>query len=82
MAVGVLLTLYYIVRVEFDGLGWFGVRGFQMAPWFDVQSTSAGVFGVMAGFLATVLVSLVTKPDPRGGSFLKNIRFRRETDPT
>ncbi len=82
MAVGVLLTLYYIVRVEFDGLGWFGARGFQMAPWFDVQSTSAGVFGVMAGFLTTVLVSLVTKPDPRGGSFLKNIRFRREADPT
>ena len=81
MAVGILLTLYYIVRVEFDGITWLGVRGIQMEPWFHVQSLSAGVYGVLAGFLTIILVSLVTKPDPRGGSFLKNIRFRQEVQP-
>lgn len=81
MGVGVLLTLYYILRVEFDSIAWFGVSGFQMEPWFHVQSTSAGVFGVVAGFLTIVLVSLITRPDPRGSSFLKNIRFRQQGQP-
>ncbi len=81
MVVGVSLTLYYILRVEFDSVTWFGIRGFQMEPWFHVQSTSGGVFGVFAGFMTIILVSLVTKPDPRGGSFLKNIRFNQESGP-
>jgi len=47
-----------------------------MEPWFHIQSTSAGVFGVLAGFLTIIVVSLMTKPDPRAASFLKTIRFR------
>jgi cation/acetate symporter len=75
MVVGLALTLYYMVRVEFDSIPWLGVSGLQMAPWFGIQSTSAGVFGVIAGFVATVVVSLVTPPPaPETQRFIERIR--------
>lgn len=76
MVVGILLSIYYIIRVEFDSIPMLGISGFGMEPWFHIQSTSSGVFGVIGGFITIILVSLVTKPDPRAGSFLKTIRFR------
>jgi cation/acetate symporter len=78
MVVGILLSIYYILRVEFDSIPSLGISGFNMEPWFHIQSTSSGVFGVLAGFLTIITVSLVTKPDPRAASFLKSIRFRNE----
>jgi cation/acetate symporter len=74
MLAGVMLTIYYIVRVEFDGIPWLGVSDIKMAPWFHVQSSSAGVFGVCAGFVIIVIVSLMTKPYPEAESFLNGIR--------
>lgn len=74
MLVGMLLTIYYILRVEFDSIPWLGISGFNMAPWFHVHSTSAGVFGVLAGFVTIVAVSLVTRPDPAVAGFLQGIR--------
>jgi cation/acetate symporter len=76
MVIGILLSIYYIIRVEFDSIPMLGISGFGMEPWFHIQSTSSGVFGVIGGFITIILVSLVTKPDPRAGSFLKTIRFR------
>ena len=76
MLVGVMLSIYYILRVEFDSIPWLGLSGFRMEPWFHVQSTSSGLFGVVAGFLTIVLVSLVTRPDPRSASFLRTIRMQ------
>jgi len=74
MLVGVLLTLYYILRLEFNSIPWLGLSGFNMAPWFQVQSTSAGVFGVVAGFATIVVVSLLTRPDRGAADFLARIR--------
>lgn len=74
MVVGVLLTIYYIMRLEFDGIGWLGIHGLKMEPWFHVQSTSAGVFGIVGGFVTIILVSLVTKPYPGAARFLDGIR--------
>ncbi|PKO86622.1 MAG: cation acetate symporter [Betaproteobacteria bacterium HGW-Betaproteobacteria-12] len=74
MLFGVLLTIYYIIRVEFDSIVWLGVHGLKMEPWFHVQSTSAGVFGVIAGFLTIIVVSLITKPYPGAKQFLDDIR--------
>lgn len=64
MSVGLLLTLYYLIRVEFDSIPWLGLKNIQMAPWFGVQSTSAGVFGVAAGFVTIMVVSWLTAPPP------------------
>jgi cation/acetate symporter len=76
MVVGVMLSIYYILRVEFDSIPWLGISGFRMEPWFHVHSTSSGLFGVVAGFLTIVVVSLLTRPDPRSATFLKTIRVQ------
>jgi cation/acetate symporter len=76
MVVGVMLSIYYILRVEFDSIPWLGISGFRMEPWFHVHSTSSGLFGVVAGFLTIVVVSLLTRPDPRSATFLKAIRVQ------
>jgi cation/acetate symporter len=65
MVVGLLITVYYMVRVQFDSVPWLGLRGIGMEPWFGIQSTSAGVWGVPAGFLTIIVVSLLTKPPSR-----------------
>ncbi|MFZ2974853.1 MAG: sodium:solute symporter family protein [Ferribacterium limneticum] len=81
MVVGILLSIYYIIRVEFDSIPILGISGFGMEPWFHIQSTSSGLFGVAAGFMTIILVSLVTKQDPRAASFLNTIRFRNGDGP-
>ena len=65
MLAGLLVTLYYMVRVQFDNITWLGLHGIGMQPWLEVQSTSAGVWGVPVGFLVIVVVSLLTPPPPR-----------------
>ena len=81
MVVGILLSIYYIIRVEFDSIPILGISGFGMDPWFHIQSTSGGLFGVIAGFITIIVVSLFTKPDPRAASFLSTIRFRNGDAP-
>jgi len=78
MVVGLAVAIYYIFRVEFDGLAWIGVSGLRMAPWFHVNSTAAGVFGVLAGFVTIVVVSLVTPvPEKEDRTFLDALRRTR-----
>lgn len=74
MLVGMMLTIYYILRVEFNSIPWLGISGLKMEPWFHVQSTSAGIFGVCAGFIIIIVVSLMTKPYPEAERFLNGIR--------
>jgi cation/acetate symporter len=64
MVAGLLITLYYMVRVQFDSIEWLGLHGIGMEPWLDIQSTSAGVWGIPVGFLVIVTVSLLTPPPP------------------
>lgn len=75
MLVGLSLSIYYILRVEFDSVPWFALRGIQMEPWWQIHSTSAGVFGVVAGFITIILVSLLTgPPGPEVKQFLDKLR--------
>lgn len=74
MAVGTFLAIYYIIRVEFDSIPWLGISGLRMEPWLYVQSTSAGIYGVLAGFFTIVVVSLMTTPFPGADRFLDAIR--------
>ena len=76
MAAGLLVTMFYMVRVEFDAIPWLGIHGIGMAPWFGIQSTSAGVWGVAAGSLTIVMVSLLGRPpDRETQDFVVSIRF-------
>lgn len=74
MLVGTTLTIYYILRVEFDSFIWLGSNDWNMQPWFHVQSTSAGVFGILASFVTIIVVSLLTKPYEAAEKFLLAIR--------
>src|SRR5574343_1507387 len=77
MLSGLLLTLYYIVRVEFTAIPWLGLRDIGIAPWFNIHSTSAGVFGVAFGFAVTIVVSFLTRPDRAAEEFLAIVRRAR-----
>ena len=76
MAVGLLITLYYMVRVQFDTIPWLGIYGIGMEPWLGIQSTSAGVWGVGVGFLTIIIVSLLTDPPGQDiQDFVEQIRY-------
>ena len=74
MLVGLGLTLYYIARMEFGGHAWLGLGEEMLGPWFDLHSTSAGVFGIVAGFVTHVVVSLLTTANPEAEDFLACVR--------
>ena len=78
MIVGLSVAIYYIFRMEFDSMTWIGVSGLRMAPWFHINSTSAGVFGVAAGFVTIVVVSLFTSsPEKKDDAFIDALRRTR-----
>ncbi len=58
MLTGLGLTLYYMVINTPAIRAALGLRGSGL--WFEIEPVSAGVFGVAAGVVMTVLVSLVT----------------------
>ncbi|SHM56228.1 sodium:solute symporter family protein [Rhizobacter sp. OV335] len=74
MLVGLSVTLYYMALNE----PWMrGLLGVQVPGqlWFGIQPISAGVFGVPAGFAATVIGSLLSPaPGPQTQAFLDRLR--------
>jgi cation/acetate symporter len=57
MATGLGLCLFYLVGVKFYG----------MTPWFGIRDIAAGTFGVPAGMLTIIVVSLLT-PTPEAAT--------------
>jgi len=75
MASGLLMTLGYMVRNEPWLRGIFGISA-PVELWFAIQPISAGVFGVLLGFVVMVAVSLVTRQaHVRSDAFVDHIRF-------
>jgi cation/acetate symporter len=78
IVVGLLLTLYYITRVRFDSIPWLGWYGIGLDPWLGIEAAAAGVFGVPAGFVANMLVSLLTAaPSAESRQFIERLRYPR-----
>ena len=76
MVLGLLVTLYYLVRVQFDAIPWLGISNIGMAPWLGIQSTAAGVWGVAVGFVTIVVVSLLGKPPSQATQdFVESVRY-------
>ena len=76
MVIGLLITIYYMVRVQFDTVPWLGIHGIGMEPWLGIQSTSAGIWGVAAGFATIIIVSLFGKPPSQETQdFVESVRY-------
>ncbi len=72
MLAGLGMTLYYLLGVKFYG----------MEKWFGINDVSAGVFGLAAGFVAIVLVSLLTRPpDAQTRALIQDVRYPRLKPP-
>lgn len=61
MMTGLGLTIYYMAVNTASLRSALGLSGTGL--WLDIQPVSAGVFGVLAGFVVTVLVSLLSRPE-------------------
>ena len=80
MLTGLAITLYYMVRNEVWLRGLFGVSALPEL-WFSILPISAGVFGVPAGFLACVLVSLLTPaPSAEQRALVRRLRFPKGSE--
>ncbi|WP_422900833.1 sodium:solute symporter family protein [Propionivibrio sp.] len=76
MVLGLLVTMYYMVRVQFDSIPWLGINGIGMEPWLGIQSTSAGIWGVAVGFVTIIVVSLFGDPPSREiQNFVESVRY-------
>ena len=72
MLLGLGLTLYYLIGVKFLG----------MAKWWGIGDVSAGVFGIPAGFVTILVVSLLTpEPDPATQALVQEIRYPALDEP-
>jgi cation/acetate symporter len=65
MLAGLGVTICYMVANQAAVRQWLGLSGDGL--WWDIQPVSGGVFGVTCGLIVTVLVSLVTSPEPPAG---------------
>jgi cation/acetate symporter len=74
MLVGIGVCLYYMVHTYPQFIQWFGTT--RMDLWFGITPISAGVFGVPAGIVTLIVVSLLTKaPDQQTQDFVEHVRY-------
>ncbi|MDD5240975.1 MAG: cation acetate symporter [Sulfuricella sp.] len=68
MLVGLGLSLFYLVGVKFYG----------MTPWFGIRDIAAGTFGIPAGMLTIIVVSLLTAaPSKEIRELVEHVRYPR-----
>jgi cation/acetate symporter len=77
MATGLILTGYYMATTQPWLRGLFGVTGpIADYTWFGIAPIAAGVFGVPAAFLVTIIVSLLTPaPAKETQDFVEHVRY-------
>ena len=79
MSVGLAVCIYYMVVTYPFLRDLFGVtKPIAEYMWFKMNPISAGVFGMPAGFIALVIVSLLTRaPDKETQDFVEHVRYPR-----
>jgi cation/acetate symporter len=73
MLVGLTVCIYYYLHTYpfFIGMGFT-----KMDLWFGINPISAGVFGMPAGLITMIIVSLVTPaPDQKTQDLIENVRY-------
>jgi len=75
MVIGLGTTFYYMITTQPWLRGIFGVTS-PVQLWWDIQPISAGLFGVPAGFLVIILVSMVTPaPNKKVQELVEYVRY-------
>ena len=79
MAVGLGVCIYYMVTTYPWLRDVFGItKPIAEYMWFKMQPISAGVFGMPAGFITMIIVSLLTPaPDKETQDFIEHVRYPR-----
>jgi cation/acetate symporter len=68
MIVGFAVTLFYLIGVQFFGMG----------KWFGINAVSAGIFGIPAGFITIWVVSMLTRePSQEIKDMVEDLRYPR-----
>lgn len=68
MIVGFAVTLFYLIGVQFFGMG----------KWFGINAVSAGIFGIPAGFITIWVVSMLTRePAQEIKDMVEDLRYPR-----
>ncbi len=79
MIIGLGTCLYYMVHTYPQFIQWFGTT--KMDLWFGIQPISAGGFGMPAGVIAMVVVSLLTRaPDRETQDLVEHVRYPKLSD--
>lgn len=66
MLTGLGVCLFYLIGVKF----------YAMPPWFGIKDIAAGVFGVPAGFVSIIAISLLTPaPDKQTRELVEHCRY-------
>jgi cation/acetate symporter len=74
MVVGLGTCLYYMIHTYPQFIQWFGTT--KMDLWFGIAPISAGVFGMPAGLVAIIVVSLLTPAPSRDvQAFVEHVRY-------
>lgn len=77
MLTGLAVSLFYILGLEGQRMSWLPFGSWSFSPWFGIESTAAGIWGVPAGFLVILVVSHLTPPPPESTqSFIERVRFQ------
>jgi len=81
MLAGLATTTYYMAITQPWMRSVFGITA-PIRLWWEIQPISAGLFGVLLGFIVIVLVSLVTpKPDARSQRLVEYVRYPNQKQP-
>jgi Na+(H+)/acetate symporter ActP len=74
MVFGLGTCLYYMAHTYPQFIQWFGTA--KMTLWFGIEPISAGIFGIPTGFLALIVVSLLTPaPDRQTRQLVEHVRY-------
>ena len=78
MVAGLAITLYYMVQNEPWLRSLFGLTG-PVSLWWGISPIASGVFGMVVGAAAIVVVSLLTRaPGTETAQFVRQLRAPRD----
>jgi cation/acetate symporter len=76
MLVGLGVCMYYMLTRYPFFQNIFGFKGADYPLWWDITPISTGIFGVPAGILTLIVVSLLTPaPSAKIQEFVESVRY-------